>query len=85
MNHLRNNLKLGYQYYINTFFKEDGRSKYYNNKVFPIDIHSPAQLIPTLVSLNRHFDNQEIIKKVLKWTIENMQDNKGYFLLSNKK
>ena len=46
-------LERGFNYYVNTFFDEKGRSKYYNNKLFPIDIHSPTQLIVTLCALNK--------------------------------
>lgn len=75
----------GFYYYINTFFCEDGAAKYYNNKLYPIDIHSPAQLIATLVRLNRFHDHQPIADKVMNWTIKNMQDKEGYFYYQKKK
>ncbi len=69
----------GFSYYINTFFLDDGRCKYYNNSLYPIDIHAPAQLIITLYRLNRLNFQRDLADKVLKWTIANMQDVKGYF------
>jgi hypothetical protein len=75
----KNLLAKGFDYYIHTFFTEDGIPKYYNNSVYPIDIHSSAQLVITLVKLNKHHELKELLNKVLNWTIENMQSDKGYF------
>src|ERR1035437_755068 len=75
----KNLLAKGFDYYIHTFFTEDGIPKYYNNSVYPIDIHSSAQLVITLVKLNKHHELKELPNKVLNWTIENMQSDKGYF------
>ncbi|PCH68697.1 MAG: delta-aminolevulinic acid dehydratase [Bacteroidales bacterium] len=72
-------IQLGLDYYLANFFAEDGTPKYYNNSVYPIDIHCPAQLPITLSSLNVLKENQEIVDRVLKWTISNLQDQSGYF------
>jgi len=72
-------IELGLDYYINTFFTEEGIPKYYNNSMYPIDIHAPAQLIVTLQKLEVLNQNIELVQRVLKWTICNMQSNKGYF------
>lgn len=69
----------GFEYYVNTFFTAEGIPKYYNNSVYPIDIHAPAQLIITLVKLNRFDEYRELADRVLHWTINNMQDKSGYF------
>ncbi|MBU1667544.1 delta-aminolevulinic acid dehydratase [bacterium] len=79
------NINIGLEYYLNTFFTEDGKSKYYNNALFPIDIHAPAQLIVTLYRLGILKENKELGDKVLNWTIQNMQDEKGYFYYQIKK
>ena len=73
------NIEQGLDYYLKTFFTEDGKSKYYNNSVYPIDIHAPAQLVITLYRLNKFHENLPLIKRVLNWTIDNMQDKQGYF------
>jgi rhamnogalacturonyl hydrolase YesR len=75
----------GLNYYLNTFFTEEGVSKYYNNKTYPIDIHAPAQLIVTLSKLNLLNKNKELADKVLFWTIENMQSPKGFFYYQKRK
>ncbi len=79
------NIEIGLEYYLNTFFTKDGKSKYYNTSLYPIDIHAPAQLIITLYRLGILKEQKELIDKVLKWTIENMQDKEGYFYYQIKK
>ena len=78
-------LEKGLKYYVNTFFTDDGKSKYYNNSLYPIDIHAPAQLVVTLSRLKKFFENKQLIDKVLVWTIKNMQTEKGYFIYQVKK
>ena len=72
-------LDLGFKYYINTFFTSEGIPKYYSSKTYPIDVHSTAQMVVTIYKLNRFHENKELVDKVVSWTIENMQNNKGYF------
>jgi len=69
----------GFEYYINNFFEEDGKPKYYNNKTYPIDIHAPAQLVITLYELGLIQKEEKLCSTVLNWTLQNMQDNNGYF------
>jgi hypothetical protein len=73
------NLEKGFEYYLKTFFTKDGIPKYYNNSVYPIDIHSPAQFIITLDKLGKLCEQKEIANTVLNWTIKNMRSKKGYF------
>lgn len=75
----------GLNYYLKTFFTEEGVSKYYNNSVFPIDIHAPAQLIVTLSKLDVFNENKDLIDRVLLWTVKNMQSREGYFYYQKKK
>lgn len=74
-----NNIKQGLRFYIDHFFTSEGIAKYYHNAAYPIDVHSPAQLIVTLYALGEIENNKKIVDNVLKWTIENMQDEQGYF------
>ena len=73
-------LKKGFDFYINTFFKEDGTSKYYHDRLYPIDIHAPSQLIMTLSHLNKLEEFQTMASKVLIWTIDKMQAKNGSFI-----
>jgi rhamnogalacturonyl hydrolase YesR len=72
-------LENGFNYYINHFFTREGIPRYYNDSVYPIDIHASAQMVITLVKLGKFEEQKELINKVLCWTIENMQSEKGYF------
>jgi len=74
-----NNLSSGFSFYFNTFFTKSGIPKYYHNSIYPIDIHSTAQLLVTLKHLNLSEEYDPLIKNVLNWTIDNMQSKRGFF------
>lgn len=78
-------IEKGFNYYIKNFFEENGTPKYYNNQMYPIDIHCPGQLFVTLCRLQRADEHKELAEKVMDWTIKNMQDRKGYFYYQLKK
>lgn len=76
----QSNIDQGLDYYLKNFFLEDGTPKYYDTKTYPIDIHTSAQLIATLYRLDVLKENQQLIDKVLNWTIVHMQNkDHGYF------
>ena len=78
-------LQNGLKFYIENYFLEDGMPKYYDNKVYPIDIHCPGQLWVTLDATSSWNENSELAEKVLTWTLNYMQDKKGYFYYQLKK
>jgi len=70
----------GYAYWKNSFFCADGRPKYYDRKVLPIDIQCCSQAIDTLVFFSdRDPEALSLALKVARWTIAHMQDQAGYF------
>jgi rhamnogalacturonyl hydrolase YesR len=74
------NLRRGFEYYINHFFEENGRPKYYHNRAYPIDSQCISQAIETLANFSGYYPSAlPLALKVTDWTIENMQDKKGYF------
>ncbi|MBS1621866.1 MAG: delta-aminolevulinic acid dehydratase [Bacteroidetes bacterium] len=75
----------GMEYYLATFFDEKGRSKYYSDNIFPVDVHAPAQLIVTLCKVNLFEKDRSLADRVLNWTIQNMQSSKGYFYYQKRK
>ena len=79
------NIERGFDFYIKNFFNEDGSSKYYHNRQYPIDIHCPGQLFVTLHRLGKFDEYRDLAAKVLEWTIKNMQDRRGYFYYQLKK
>lgn len=72
-------LDKGLNFYLEHFFLVDGTPKYYHDKTYPIDIHCTGQLWVTLSALNTWQGNTELSEKVLNWTVNNMQDENGYF------
>lgn len=79
------NIIKGHQYYIENFFLSDGMPKYYHDRTYPIDIHCPGQLFVTLSKTGTFKEHHVLASKVLKWTLETMQDKKGYFYYQLKK
>lgn len=73
-------LKMGFRYFRDNFFKSDGCPKYYHNRMYPVDIQCASQAIDTLSNFGSiDSESLDLAKKVAKWTIDNMQDKKGYF------
>lgn len=80
------NLKKGFQYYLKHFFLDDGMPKYYDNKIYPIDIHSPSQFIVTVCRMNKLSEHKNIVEKAISWTFDRMQHkHKGYFYYQLRK
>ena len=72
----------GADYFVANFFLPDGTPKYYDNKIWPIDIQCASQAIETLTLLARANNDPvrlALARKVSKWTVTKMQDPSGYF------
>lgn len=70
----------GLEYLIKTFIEDNGRPKYYHDRIYPIDIQCAAQAIDTLTNFSEQDETSlKLAQKVSTWTIENMQDETGYF------
>ena len=67
----------GINYYRSNFFLENGTPKYYQKKIYPIDIHSPAEAVYFFSGEGEEYNN--LTEKVMTWMITNMWDNSGYF------
>ena len=69
------NISKGFKFYRDHFFCENGIPKYFHDKVYPIDIHSVAQSIITLIELSdRDFDGTPLADKILEWAVTHMRD-----------
>lgn len=80
------NVRKGLDYFLKHFFLGDGTPKYYDNNVYPIDIHCPAQMVTTLYRLGVIEENLALVEKVLNWSIDHLQHlKKGYFYYQLKK
>jgi len=70
----------GCAFYVDRFFRADGAPRYYHDRDYPVDIHSPAQAFVTLSRLREfHPAALAVLGRVLDWTLRHMQDRRGYF------
>jgi len=75
-------LKKAALFYKNNQFQSDGRAKWRLPRKYPIDIHHLAQGI---ISFNKMYELTKDVEylncanRIAQWTIENMQDEKGFF------
>jgi len=70
----------GAEFYKNEQFLPDGRCKWRYPRLWPIDIHNQAQGIITFSKLSDiRPEYLEFAKTITKWTIDNLQDESGYF------
>lgn len=77
--------KRGLDFYLASFFLEDGTPKYYHDRTYPIDIHCPGQLWVTLSAVGAFQENAPLCSQVADWTLANMQDSRGYFYYQIKR
>jgi hypothetical protein len=66
----------GVKFYAEQFFLADGTPKYFHDRVYPIDIHAPAQAICFFAGMGEAY--RELTEKVLAWTLSNMFSPMGY-------
>jgi len=70
----------GFHFYRNHFFRNDGAAKYFHNRTYPLDIHSVAQSIITLLALkNLDSGNRQLAYSVFRWAMKQMWDDRGFF------
>lgn len=67
----------GVKYYAENFFLENGTPKYYHDRIYPIDIHSPAQAICFFSHKDQEYQN--LTDKIVHWMLANMYSGDGYF------
>jgi rhamnogalacturonyl hydrolase YesR len=70
----------GLRYFKEVFFEPNGIPRYYHNRTYPIDIQCAAQAIETLAFCSEHDPScLDLALRVAQWTIDNMQDDRGFF------
>ena len=78
----QNSINIGLNYHLKNHFLSDMTPKFYDNKLYPIDIHNFAQGIYTLLT----FGYKEKAEQLLKRCIELMWNEKeGYFYYQKTK
>ncbi len=74
------NIRRGFQFYRAHFFRKDGAARYFHNKTYPIDIHSVAESIITLLAFREmEPGNLALAQSVFHWAMKHMWDEKGFF------
>jgi rhamnogalacturonyl hydrolase YesR len=73
-------MRRGLEFYLCHFFREDGAPRYFHNRTYPIDIHSVAQSIITLLAF-KDTDPRCLpqAQSVLQWAMNHMWDARGFF------
>lgn len=73
-------IRRGAEFYRARFFGDDGAAKYFHDRTYPVDVHSVAQSILTLVEF-RDMDesNVELARSVLRWARTRLWNVRGYF------
>ena len=70
----------GLNYYKEKQFFPDGRSLWRIPKEYPVEIHNQSQGILTFLNFSHLGDEYtKFSRTIADWTIENMQDESGYF------
>ncbi len=72
-------IQRGFDFYRGHFFQEDGAPKYFHNQTYPVDIHSVAQSILTLLTFKDLEGNLDLAQAVFRWAMARMWDEQGYF------
>jgi hypothetical protein len=73
-------LKRGFEFFLENFFESDGAPKYFHDQKYPLDVHSVAQGIITLVTLSDlNATNLDLAHSIFQWSLENLWDDRGYF------
>lgn len=68
----------GVKFYAGHFFLPDGTPKYYHDRVYPIDVHAPAEAIYFFSGEGDEY--RALTEKILAWMLTNLwDDRKGYF------
>jgi len=78
---LEDSLHRGLVYYCDNMFTDYGMPKYFDNSLYPLDIHTFAVAIVTLTRLSRFDPNAKVLmRRVLDYALRLFwNDNKKYF------
>jgi hypothetical protein len=70
----------GFEFYRQHFFQEDGAPKYFHDRTYPLDVHSVAQSILTLLELKDLDEaNVKLARSVFQWAMANLWNEDGFF------
>lgn len=73
-------VRLGFEFYRQHFFREDGAPRYFHDRTYPIDGHCVAQSIITLLDLqDLDAGSAALARRVFDWSRANLWDERGFF------
>jgi len=73
-------IEKGMSYYRMTFFLDNGMPKYYNNSIYPVDMHLVSQAVLTFLKIGGTPEDKNLVDRVLNWSLEHMYiERTGYF------
>lgn len=73
-------VRRGFAFYQNHFFRDDGAVRYFHNRNYPIDIHCVAQSILTLLEFeDLDPSNIDLVQSIYNWSMKHMWNEAGFF------
>lgn len=79
-------IEKGLKYYKAELFESDGTAKYYNNNVYPLDMHCVSQAIFTLLKVGKTDADIAFAEKVIQRSIDTLYiESKGQFVYQKTK
>ncbi len=79
-------LNRGYDFYKSRCFSEEGIPKYFDNQMYPVDIHACAQAALTFCEFAESDPRaMERAAQVVQWTIRNMRSAEGCFYYQRRR
>jgi hypothetical protein len=79
-------IEIGLKYYKAELFESDGTAKYYNNNVYPLDMHCVSQAVFTLLKVGKTDADIAFTEKVIQRSIDTLYiESKGQFVYQKTK
>jgi len=86
LDYIKNGWQKYFEFYLNNMFNKNGIPKLTENSYYPVNIHSIAESILCLSTLNEYYKNlDDKIEKILKFTIKELEFKNGEYCYLIKK
>lgn len=79
---LKSSVEKGWRFFTDNMFTSDGFPKYFSySNMYPIEAQNCAQAIQTIsnIGLWLHWDQRELLEKVIRISVDHLYDPEGYF------
>lgn len=82
--HVTEPIRAALEFYL-SLFDDDGMPRFSHEKAYPVDIHNCSQGIITLGDAQQSgLYRNDLYKKILKWTLDNMWDEREHYFYHRK-